>query len=250
MPSDRFSLDGATAGVNSIDTGSLQPLATSLDRESLTQLPGVNNFSDDAGRVEQATYDRATQLLQPEFDRQDRRLNTRLANTGIPIGSEAYNDAYQPFLSARDQAYTNAANDAVQAGRAEQSRLFGLGLAGRQQGINEQLSDAQLAMQNRGIGFNEMLTNANLQNAGRSRDINESLLERTQPMNELAALLQGSPAINGPAVGGPAQYQIAPGDIQGAIMNEYNQKAANQQATLGGLYNLGGALGGAAIGIL
>lgn len=176
------------------------------------------NLNAGAQAVERATFDRGLNLLQPEFDRQEDRLLSRLANQGIPQGTEAFGDAYQQFTSPRDQALENLALSAVGAGRNEQSRMINAGQALRQQ------------------------------------DINEMLTQRSQPINELAALLQGAPAINNPQFGNPAQYQVAPGDIQGAIQNQYmgqmsayNQGQANRSANLGGLFSLGGALGSAAI---
>jgi len=120
------------------------------------------------------------------------------------------------FDQSANEAKLAAALSAIGAGGAEQSRLFNLAQQGRQQGINEQL------------------------------------LERTQPINELAAILQGSPAVGQPQFGQQAQYQVAPADVMGAQqmayggqMNAYN--AANQYnaAGMGGLYSLGGAVAGA-----
>jgi len=180
---------------------------------SLEDLPGVRqDFSDDARRVEQATYDRTVNLLEPQFERQERRLETNLANRGIPIGGEAYGDVRDQFETGRDEALLSAANAAVQAGRGEQSRLYGL------------------------------------ESADRARALNERLLERSQPINELAAILQGSPATGTPQFGTAAQYQISPGDVQGATnlayqgqLNQFNQANANRQAGLGGLFQLGSA---------
>jgi len=176
----------------------------------------IIDSSNPVNRVEQATYDRAINLLKPQFDRQERRLETGLANRGIPIGSEAYSDVRDQFDTSRDEALIAAANDAVRAGRTEDSRLFGISQAARQQGINE------------------------------------LLLQRTQPINELAAILQGSPATGQPQFGQQAQYQVAPADVVGPTnlayqgqLNAFNQSQANRNAGLGGLFGLGGAILGA-----
>lgn len=182
-------------------------------RFSLDGLPELNtDFSGDAGRVEQATYDRAMGLMRPDFDRQERDLETKLATRGIPIGGEAYNDVRGQFDQSRNEAQLAAALDAVGAGRSEQSRLFNMTNAARQQGINERLT------------------------------------ERTQPMNELAAILQGSPAMGQPNFGQAAQYQVAPADYMGAVgmqqaglNNAYNQRVGSRNAMMGGLFSLGGA---------
>lgn len=191
---------------------------TPLSFDGAYALPSADELAASGSAVEQATFDRGLNLLQPEFDRQEDRLLSRLANQGIPQQTEAFGDAYQQFTSPRDQALENLALSSVSAGRAEQSRLAGMAQSLRQQGISE------------------------------------TLTQRSQPINELAALLQGSPAIQNPQFTAPAQYQVAPPNIEGAIqnnylgqMNAYNARQQSRGAALGGLFSAGGALGSAAI---
>lgn len=178
-------------------------------------LQGINelptDFSQQGGELEQATYDRAMQLMAPGFEQQERRLSTGLANQGIPLGAEAYNTEMGNFRRSRNEAELAAALESVGRGRQEQSRLFGLNQSARQQGISDRM------------------------------------LERTQPMNELAALLQGSPALQAPNVPQTAQYQQSPADISGMIQNQYNQRSQNAQAAKGGMTNLAGSAAGAKI---
>lgn len=178
-----------------------------------TGLDPINtDFSGDASKVEQATYDRAMGLMRPEFDRQERRMETDLANRGIPLGGEAYGDVQGQFNTSRNEAQLAAAMDAVQAGRSEQSRMFGMNMDARQQGLDE------------------------------------NVLERNQNINELSAILQGSPAINTPNFGQQAQYQQNPADVIGAqqnqqqsLQNAYNQRVGSQNAMMGGVAALGSA---------
>jgi hypothetical protein len=177
------------------------------------------DLSADANKVEQATFDRAQQLLAPEFERRERRFEQRLADQGIPIGSEAFGDAFQQQIAdPRREADLAAALSSIGAGRNEQSRLLG-----------------------------EERAVIGTQNTLRGQDINERLLERNQPANELAAILQGSPAIQAPNANPVSQFQIAPGDVQGQINSNFQTRSANRNSALGGLFSLGGALGSAAI---
>lgn len=162
------------------------------------------DFSGDAGRVEQSTYDRAMQLMRPGFEERGRRLETDLATKGLPIGGEAYSGEMGRFGRQQREAELAAAMEAVGAGRAEHSRMFGLSQAARQQA----LSDMQL--------------------------------ERTQPMNELAALLQGSPALQGPQVPQAAQYQMAAPDIAGMIQSNYGTRAQQHAQKKAGTTDLAG----------
>jgi hypothetical protein len=220
LPQDQFNLDGVS---------SAQPSA--LD---FSGLAGISPQSGQA--VEQATFDRGLSLLQPEFQQQQERLNQQLANQGLPTGSEAFGAEQSRFQRGRDETLSRLANDAVLAGRQEQSRLFGQDLTQRQQGISEQLQNIGLADQ------------------ARSRDINERLLQRTQPFNELSAFLQGSPSLPFQGFAPPPQFNVAPPDVIGAqfgAANLANQNFATQQginaSNLGGLFGLGGALGAAGI---
>lgn len=163
-------------------------------------------------RVEDALYKRSTSRLDPQFLQGERDFETQMATRGIPVGSEAYNLAKQNMDRAKTDAYGAARDSAIAGGGSEETRSFGLAQSARQQGISDRL------------------------------------LERQQPMNELAALLQGSPALGTQQFGPNAQYQVAPPDILGATQlgyqaqqNAYNQQMQSNQATQGGLFGLAGA---------
>lgn len=77
-----------------------------------------------------------------------------------------------------------------------------------------------------------------------ARGFAEDRAQRSQAINELAALLQGAPAIGTPATMMPGQYNIAPPDIEGLTAGQYAADLGryNRQAQqLGGLYNLIGS---------
>lgn len=123
-----------------------------------------------------------------------------------------------------------------QFGQQEDTRLFGLGMDAARFGSAED----QRAFGN--------------QNVIRDRAIQEALLQRQQPMNELAALLQGAPSLNMPQGVDPGQYGIQPGDIQGqtnanyaAQMQQWNTRVANKNAMFDRAFGLGGKLGAAFI---
>jgi len=78
----------------------------------------------------------------PEFDRQRESIETRLANQGLMVGSEAYGRGVDEFNRARND-FTLGAD--IQAGD-EASRLFGLQMQGRNQQINERLLPRQMTI--------------------------------------------------------------------------------------------------------
>ena len=152
--------------------------------------------------------------LNPQLDRQREQLLTRLANQGIAPGSEAFQNAIGDF----NRGVNDLRLATVAQGGAEQQRLFQLGQAGRQQAISEQL------------------------------------LQRTQPINEIAALLRGAPAIQTPQVQQPAAFGVQPADVLGATalqqqgqLAQFNADLQRQQGFFGGVGGLAGTLGSAAL---
>lgn len=82
----------------------------------------------------------------------------------------------------------------------------------------------------------------------------ESLANRNQPINEITALLSGSQVAT-PTFAANPNTSVAGTDIAGITQNSYldaNQQAqqavAGNNAMMGGLFSLGGTLGGAALG--
>jgi len=148
--------------------------------------------------------------LNPQIDRRREQVATQLANQGITLGSDAYNAAMDDL--SREENDLRLAISGMSGD--EMSRLFNLQLAGRQQGMNEYQT------------------------------------ERAAPINELAAALQGSPAINAPNFAPNAQYQVGAPDIQGLTLGAYNananaaaQQSAASSSLRGNLIGAGGTLG-------
>ncbi len=177
----------------------------STDPFSLSGLPGAPQADDAARqRIEAGLFAR----LNPQLERQEDQLRTRLANQGITQGSEAFGNALGDFSRGRNDLRLAT----IAQGGAEQSRQFGLETAARQNALQE------------------------------------ALTQRALPQNELAALLQGSPAVGIPQFGQPGQIGVGAPDILGAQALQQQQQlaqfnAANQrqQAGLGGLFGLGAA---------
>lgn len=212
--------------VPQIDLSRVPHRVTGLDTSGLSAVPTSDSFSDDAKRVEQATYDRALNLIRPDLDQKKRDLTQALADQGLPINSEAYNKEMDRYQQAEGQVLNDAALRAVDAGRQEQSRLFNQAIAGRNQGISEQLQ------------------NANLVSNARTGYLGEQQAQRSQLMSELAAVLGGSfnptptSAFTPPGqidVTGPTSLAYQ-GQLAG--FNARNQNAASFN---NGLFGLGSA---------
>ncbi len=131
-----------------------------------------------------------------------------MANQGISLGSEAWKNAQND--------YNRGVND------------FRLG------------ADVQAG--------NSAAQQYGLEASTRDRAIQERANLRTQPINEVAALLGTGNGVQGPQFGQVPQVQVAPTDVQGAYNTQYQGQLAQQQmqmqqqnAALGGLFGLGGA---------
>lgn len=186
------------------------------ERLSFEGLPGLGVGEGARTAAEQAVFQRGANLLEPQFQQQRDRLETNLANRGIPINSPAYDAAIDELERSQGVQRENLALSAVQAGGAEQARQFGLAQAARQQGIGEILQ------------------------------------QRGQPINELAALLGRSPQVGVPQFQQFAQQGVQPANVLGAQelafggqLQNFQNQLAQQQAGLGGLFGLGAAAIGA-----
>ena len=73
----------------------------------------VNASDDEAKRIENATYQNAVSKIAPQFESQQRQLETKLQNQGISPGSEAYNSAMNNLMAQQNNAYVQAAFDSI-----------------------------------------------------------------------------------------------------------------------------------------
>jgi hypothetical protein len=97
-----------------------------------------NSETPDAAK---AAYSAQAALLQPSFDKSNRQFDDKMANAGIPVGSEAYNDAKRQQDNDQNFALTDAAaraqgtgaNMAFQQNQANNAQA----LQTRQQQYNE-----------------------------------------------------------------------------------------------------------------
>ena len=217
FPTEAFSLEGAPA------------YQTGIDYSGLQAIPGQGDFASASQLASDAAFNRVMDRLNPQFDLQQEALETQLANQGIGRGSEAYTRAMDEFARRRSDAGIAAGYDAISAGEALRQGLFAN------------------ALQTRGQQLGERTFDMNAINQARQQYLNEQLMGRNQQINELAALLQGGPAIQGPTPMSGGQVNVAPTDVSGAYglasginQSNYANQMAAQNAAMGGLANLGG----------
>lgn len=142
--------------------------------------------------------------MNPELDRQQVDLDTKLANQGLTAGSEGWNTQQTQFAKQRAAAALDA-----------------------------QLQGADLAMKN-----------ASMSNAGRTQELTTRKTLRDMPLQELLALRNGSQVTNPTFSTPGQQGQTSGPDLLGATQGQYNAQlnqvnadnaraASNTQAGVG-----------------
>ena len=184
----------ADAGTQAAITAA-ESYSTPFDYSSAPAAPEA----DAAARqqVIDSLYGQSQSRLDPRFESEQRAMENQLANSGIPRGSEAFSSAMRDFNFGKTDAYQTAQNAAIQAGGAEQSRLFGIGTQARQNAIAEQnyLRALPAAEQQQLMGMygqEQELRQGQFDAMGsvRDREIDEQLRQRQIPMQELQNLGQ------------------------------------------------------------
>ena len=229
---------------------------------------GLNALTNDPvgfrSNIEQTLFNRQLGLLQPEFNRQSQDLQQNLADRGIPITSQGYNDAIGRLQTQQGEERQRLAQQATLAAGQESDRIVNQNRDIRAQQFGERAAAGEFGLASQGQGFSQAAANTQLANAGRqdtianqllsnqianqqrSRDISERNATRGQNFNELAALLGGQqvqqPSFFAP---GSVDTQGAFAAQQAAQQNAYNQAMASQSSNLGGLFGLAGNLGAA-----
>ena len=261
---------GGTLG-RGLDTSGMPSLAGGLNSGPVQgQIGGygpvqgsLNGDTFDRKHVEDALYGRATARLDPQWAQSGQSYAAKLADQGIPVGSEAHTNAMREFNAAKNDAYSSARNDSIAAGGAEASRQFGI-----QQGMGQFANAAQAQQYAQGLGAGQFANAAQaqafgqqgqagaFQNQARTQALQEMLAQRQLPLSELNAIRTGAQpnmpqfqptqyamGAQGPNMSGAAQ---ATGTYNQGL---YNQQMAGQNAFTGGLMGMAGTLGGAYLGM-
>lgn len=199
-----------------------------IDFSKVPGIPNPNDYSAMRDSATQAQYQRGYNLVNPDMQKQKQQLAQSLADKGLPPGSEAYNDEMDRLDRSQQSQLENLSLSSVAAGSQEQQRL-----------IQDQL-------QARGVGVGEQTTQMGLTNAARATGYGEEQSQRTQQLQELAAMLGGS---YNPTPG-TAFAPASPVNVSGAFANQYAGQQANYQAgqqQQAGILGALGSLGSAAL---
>lgn len=156
---------------------------------------GAGDFNQSMQNASNAVYGQMTSRLDPQWNLQQREMETKLANQGLSQNSDAYKGAMDQFNREKTDAYQTANNNAVQIGQGVQ-----------QQGYGQQLSSGNFA--------NQAAAQEYGQNQGQAQFFNDASNNRFSQ-----GLQQGNFA-------NAAQQQQ---NTQNANQAEFNNAAAGQQ---------------------
>ena len=159
--------------ITSLSNGAGGNIQTSLDYSGLSALPGQGDLLAAGNQAANALYSQAASRLDPQWSLQDEKTNASLAAQGISANSAAYQRAQQQEYQAKNDAYNQANYSAIQAGGAEQSRLFGIGLQTQQQQQNLIDSQAGFANSAQAQGYGQALSTAQQQNAAQAQTVQQ-----------------------------------------------------------------------------
>ena len=151
-----------------------------------------------------------------------------MAAQGIPVGSQAYNDAMAQFGETKNQAYQGAQNAATLAGNSLQGQLFGQNLAARQQGVGEQFDLGSFANQAQQQGFNQALGSGQFGNQAQAQYFGQLSDQANFANNAALADFERNRAMadfNNQAYGQGFNQTIQAGNFN---QQEYQRRLANQ----------------------
>lgn len=244
-----------------------------------SQLAGLGSQLDQGAakaaqqQGQDAAYKAQTQYLDPQFSQQGESLGAQLANQGLAPGSQAYSNAMTNYNNTKQQAYSNAQNQAIMTGsqlgaQNLQNQIAGIntqsGLIGQQAGLlgqrgNNLGAQAGLYGQQAGLVGNQAglfgLQGNNLAGQlgaygqmGSNLGAQAGLYGQQVGIGQTPYSNLGSIASMIPGYSGTGQSSANPADIAGLYNNQYQSQLANYNAqqqsannTQSGLMGLGQA---------
>jgi hypothetical protein len=206
LPTDRFQLPSS-------------PDARGLAQQAFgSDILNPENFSN-IGDVAKTSYDQAKSLIQPDIDAARKAKQIELANRGIPVGSEIYNDEMNRLDTQANNAYAQAS---------------------RQANLDATQTQAQRE--------NSALTALNFGNNAYQTNLSNQLLERDQPFSEAAALLGANPNFQTPSfINTPATQVSQPQTYANTVNSNYATQSQIAQQNRNGLFGAIGSIGSAVL---
>jgi hypothetical protein len=138
---------GAQAAVQNVESGyesNLRSLLEGGSTEIVSALLGAD-IPDraqvkDTSEIAKAIYDKGYSLLEPSIAKNQSMLLTNLQNRGLPVGSEAFDEAYSSQQRETEDTLSRLAQSAVIGAGQEQSRQYQIDSSARSSALDEILT--------------------------------------------------------------------------------------------------------------
>lgn len=208
-------------GAGGVQPGSLGAMAAQQYGQT-DRYGGISPTATGLQGVSDQMYGAATARLDPQWQKDEQTLYSRLYNQGLRPGTEAWTNAARDFNQAKNDAYSQARAQALQQGQSAQAQLFGMGQQAQQQAYGQAMGAYGAGLQGQQQGYGQLAGLYGLGQGGQQ-----------QAYNQLAGLygmgMQGNQLGYGQLSG---LYGMG---LQGA-----QQGLASQQAGFGNLSSLYG----------
>jgi hypothetical protein len=254
VPTGPLDVSGFQAEPTRFDYGSVGAQPTYDTSGATYELPGYEGLDAYTTDAANEFYSRALSRLNPQFDRSERRLRTRLINAGIPEGTDAFNREFELFRQGKADALSDLASQSVFQGQSLQSNILGNILTGRGQELGEIGMEYDIAQRQRQQQIAEGQQQVALDREARDRAIAEAVRLRQIPLSEAAGLITGTTPFTQAAAAGPPR--VAPvqgpspvdlGALASAGQADQLARFQGQVARQGAGLGLAGSLGSAFI---
>lgn len=201
-------------------------------------------------QIAKTSYEQQKAQFEPDLQAAQKQKSVELAQRGIPVGSEIYNDEMSRMDRTASNAYAGASRQATLDAGAEASRQFQENLGRGQFASGEDarmygsnLSDRQFQTQVGNQLFNELNAANTYGSNAYQTNLGNELLERNQPYAEAAALLGTAPNFQTPSFMSTAAQSVAPPDYTGVVNNNYKTASAAAAGENSGIWNAIGSIG-------
>ncbi len=169
-----------------------------LRQENLAaQLSGSlnGNLPSDNKELQDATFNRGKALLDPVFAQQRRDLSQQLADQGIPLGSEGYNEALNRLEQSQGKQYVDLSQASIATAEQQRQQRFNE--------ISSLLGNAQIGGTNFGE-YNPQFSGLDLfgaEQAGIERNFQASQLSKQLKAQQTQAIIGAVGSLGGAAGG-------------------------------------------------
>ena len=223
---------------NPLDFNNLNPMGTNPTAQLTVGEGSVGDPNQFRQQGADAAYNSAMNRVTPKFQEQRRAAEARMMNQGLRPEDAAWKSQMEGIGNSENDATNQAIWGAEQAGRQESALNYGQQMGNNQNQFNQ-------ALQANNQNYNQAMQGSNYANQIRQQQMTEQMQQRGYGLNEINALLSGQqvglpqmPNFQGAGSAGSP-------DLLGAGIAQSNFDQAGNP--MGGLMNLGGQLGGAAI---